>query len=228
MRVLYEDEGLLAVDKPPGMVVIPARDEDPAGALRQRLERDRREALWVVHRIDRETSGVVLFARSADAHRTLNACFEGRSVSKTYTAITVGVPDPPAGETALPLHPARKGKMRPAKPGEAGALEARTAYRVTTRWNLGASSVALVEARPFTGRQHQLRVHLRALGAPIAGDPRYGRDEALGGLPRPPRLALHARSISLRWREIDLTVESPLADDLASYLRALEAVGTRG
>lgn len=221
MRVLYEDDGLLAVDKPAGVVVIPARDEDPSLSLRHRLEAARKERLWVVHRIDRDTSGVVLLARSADAHRALNALFETRAVEKSYTALTAGVPSPPEGTVDVPLHSARKGKMRPALPGEEGALEASTAYRVTGSWDTSPVKVARVEVSPRTGRQHQIRVHLRYLGTPLLVDPRYGRAVVLEGVEVPARLTLHASSVALPWRGATLRIEAPLAEDLAAFVTAL-------
>lgn len=221
MRVLYEDDGLLAVDKPAGVVVIPARDEDPSTSLRHRLEASRGERLWVVHRIDRDTSGVVLLARSADAHRALNALFEARAVEKTYTALTAGVPSPAEGVVDVPLHTARKGKMRPALPNEQGALDALTAYRVTGSWHTLPTPVARLEVSPRTGRQHQIRVHMRYLGTPLLVDPRYGRAVALEGLSLPTRLTLHASSLALPWKNGPLRVEAPLAEDLAAFITAL-------
>lgn len=218
--ILYEDSELLAVNKPPGVVVIPARDEDPERSLRRELERARGEGLWVVHRIDRETSGVVLFARSAAAHRALNELFSTRAVEKSYVAFTAGARLDDALSVELPLHTARKGKMRPAVTGEAGSLDARTELRVLARWARGSVCVSKVSARPHTGRQHQIRVHLRAQGAPIVGDPLYGRG-AGEGLPPLARMALHAASLTLPWRGAALNVRAELPTDLAEFERAL-------
>src|SRR6187401_2766300 len=90
MDVLHEDEALVAVDKPAGLAVIPERDGDPAASLRRMLEASRGEPLWVVHRIDKDTSGVVVFARSAAAHRWLNDAFASRRVHKRYLAFAAG------------------------------------------------------------------------------------------------------------------------------------------
>ncbi|MEZ4405632.1 MAG: RluA family pseudouridine synthase [Polyangiales bacterium] len=229
--VLYEDAGLVAVDKPAGVVVIPARDEDPGESLRAKLEAQRGERLWVVHRVDRDTSGVVLFARSADAHRALNAHFEHRRVDKRYLALTRGVPSR-TGDIDLALHPARKGKMRPALPGEEGSVAARTTLTVLREWATPVGPVCLVEAKPHTGRQHQIRVHLRALDAPLVVDPLYGRASTvtaaeLGLDPSHPglsRLSLHAAALSLPWPAGEtLTVSAPLASDLSSLIDALSS-----
>ena len=233
VTVLYEDAALLAVQKPAGVVVIPSRAGDADDAcLRGRLERQRGERLWVVHRLDRDTSGVLLFARSADAHRIVNGLFEGRSVRKRYLAWTRG----PLPDLALrcdgALHPARKGRMRPAVAGEAGALAAATVLREDMRWEgLAIGTVARVEASPETGRQHQIRVHLRSLGVPLVVDAIYGRCAELTlrdlGLdedgPALGRLALHAASITLRSPDRgEVTVEAPLPDDLVAWERALQ------
>lgn len=219
--VLLEDAALVAVAKPAGVPVIPGRVPGGPVALRQALEAARGEPLWVVHRIDQDTSGVVVFARSADSHRALCAAFEARTVGKRYLAFAFG--DLPGARTVdLPLHEARRGKARPAAPGEAGGKPARTDLTALARWRLGADVVTLVEARPVTGRHHQIRVHLRALEAPIVGDPLYGKRTlrgAFAGAP-PLRLALHAARLELPGRP---PIEAPLPDDLAALRAWLDA-----
>lgn len=229
--VLFEDADVVAVDKPAGVVVIPARDEDPALSLRHVLEAARGEALWVVHRIDRDTSGVVLFARNADAHRALSVAFEQRRVEKGYLALTRGAPKPPSGVMNYALHTARKGKMRPARKGEPDAIEAITEYATRSTWTTPAGVVALVEARPRTGRQHQIRVHLRAYETPLLVDPLYGRAERVEarelGLPDSvapvSRLTLHAAWLEFPSAGGTKRVEAPLAADLAALVEALDA-----
>ncbi len=232
--VLYEDRDVLAVAKPAGVVVIPARHEEASLSLRKRLEEARGEALWVVHRIDRDTSGVVLFARNAAAHRALSLAFEGRRVAKTYLALTRGALTPPEGTLDVALHPARKGKMRPALAGEPGALEAVTDYLLRESWRTAVGDVSLVELRPRTGRQHQLRVHLRAVGAPLLVDPLYGRAQRVTarelGLDvdvAVERLTLHALAIEAPRPDGGgvLRLEAPLEADLAALVAALRAKG---
>jgi 23S rRNA-/tRNA-specific pseudouridylate synthase len=149
--------------------------------------------------------------------------FEAGKVLKTYLAFVRGCPEPPEGSVELALHSARKGKMRPALPGEPGALPSRTDYRVLRRWRHPASCLALVEARPRSGRSHQIRVHLRAIGCPILGDPIYG-GSGVEGLPPPPRMALHAACLELPPLPgiPALVVEAPLPADLDAFTRALE------
>jgi RluA family pseudouridine synthase len=225
--ILYEDNDLLAVNKSAGEVVIPAREGDPEQCLRKRLERERNEALWVVHRIDRDTSGVVLFARNADAHRALCAAFEGRHVHKHYVCLTRGVPVPREWTIDVPLHVARKGKMRPATPHEKEGLPARTEYVVREVWKTLLGDVALVEVRPRTGRQHQIRVHMRSRETPLLVDPLYGRCEKIAEgelgatIPAIARLTLHALALEFPWNSKPFRVDAPIADDLASVIAAM-------
>lgn len=224
--LLYEDAHLIAVDKPAGLTVIPGREESLAQSLRGQLEAARGEGLYVVHRLDRDTSGVVLFARDADTHRALNLLFESRRVQKTYWALAAGAALPAQSEIRLALHPARKGRMRPALAGEAGALPAHTSLLVRARWPLPhGQALTELDLQPHSGRQHQLRVHLRALDAPLVGDPLYRLPETQRPhLPAtPPRLALHARRIAFAHpvSAVPLQIEAPLPPELRTFRDAL-------
>jgi RluA family pseudouridine synthase len=228
---LYEEEGLLAIAKPPGEPVIPARDGSARDCVQRRLERQLGRRLWVVHRIDRDASGVVVFAKDAATHRRLSQAFEKRQVAKTYDAVVAGALAPPEGRLDVPLHAARKGKTRPARPGEPGAQAALTEYETLRRWQLDGHDLAHVEARPSTGRHHQIRVHLRFAGAPILFDPLYARGllpAALAGAPCR-RLALHARQLDLPATAGDgrLVVDCPLAPDLQALLAWLDATADK-
>jgi len=227
LRLLHDDGRLVAVDKPPGEPVIAARGEPPGACLQKRLERQLGRRVYVVHRIDRDASGAVLFALDAAAHRHASLAFERREVEKLYLALVVGALAPPQGRIDQPLHSARKGKSRPARPGEPGSQAAVTDYATRTRWALAGDELSLVEARPRTGRHHQIRVHLRAAGAPILFDPLYARGRtpaAAAGAPCS-RLALHALRIELPSCEGDerVAVEAPLAPDLAALCAFLDA-----
>jgi len=232
LTILHRDEGLVAVAKPPGEPVIPARGEPPEACLKRRLERQLGRRLFVVHRIDRDASGAVVFALGADAHRAASVAFERRLVEKTYLAFVAGKPSEVEGVIDVPLHPARRGKTRPAHPGEAGLQEAQTRFRVRESWHRDRAIVSLVEARPRTGRHHQIRVHLRSIGNPILFDPLYARGLEPSGLADEApcrRLALHAHRLELPGREAGarVVVEAPLADDLARLREWLEATWGR-
>jgi tRNA pseudouridine32 synthase/23S rRNA pseudouridine746 synthase len=237
LALLHEDHDLVAVAKPSGEPVIAARGEPRSACLQKRLESRLRRRLWVVHRIDRDASGVVVFALNADAHRVVSLAFEHRQVTKTYAAFVTGAIEPARGRIEVPLHGARKGKTRPARPGEPGAQPATTEYATRKRWILSPDAtgaprddtVCLVDARPVTGRHHQIRVHLRSAGTPILFDPLYGRGlmpEGLAGAPCA-RLALHARRIELPAPRgsARVVVEAPLEPDLAALADWLDVHG---
>ncbi len=187
--ILWRDESLVAVLKPAGLLTIPGRTPG-APTLREELERLVGERLLVVHRLDRETSGVVVFARSEEAHRRLCLAFERREVEKRYLAWVAPGPVAPGGEIVQDLVPARRGFVRVARAGEHG-------QRAVTGWTLlgPRGEGALLELRPLTGRTHQIRIALAEAGMPIVGEPHYRSPE--GVRPRPGvRLFLHAHRLA--------------------------------
>ncbi|HEU4384401.1 MAG TPA: RluA family pseudouridine synthase [Anaeromyxobacteraceae bacterium] len=224
LRILAQDPHLVAVDKPAGRLVIPGRGA-PETSLREEVE-----ALvghvWVVHRLDRGTSGVLLFARSAEAHRTLNMAFDRQSVSKRYLAIVRGEP-PEERRVDLPLAPARRGRMRPARPGDPRAKVAATYFRTLERFpsRTPLPALALLEVVPETGRTHQIRVHLAAAGCPLAVDPDYGEAEPIrdaAGAVLIDRTPLHASRVEFQHPVTgrQLVLEAPLPEDMERTLRA--------
>ncbi len=225
LHVVHEDGAIVVVDKPAGSIVIPGRGA-PERTLKQEAEA-RFGRLFVVHRLDRGTSGVLVFARTAEAHRTLNLAFDRREIEKRYLALVRGVP-PPEQRIDLPLVPARRGRMRPARPGDPGAKPSATRVRLVEQ--LGP--FALVEAEPETGRTHQIRIHLAQAGFPLAVDPDYGADEPLrdgSGAVLLERTPLHASSIAFvhpatgeRFR-----CEAPLAEDMARAVAWARGVAAR-
>lgn len=217
--VLVDGGGVLAVDKPAGVPVIPGRTQDGPVPLQQQLERALGKRLWVVHRLDRDTSGVLLFATTAAAHRALSMAFEAGQVRKRYLALVRGTLAAPLDVDA-PLVPARRSRMRVARAGEEGK-PARTLFRPVRP--LGDST--LVEAEPLTGRTHQIRVHLLSAGHPLLVDHQYGRPGPLtlpGGavLARTP---LHAEALELPSLEgiRPQVIRAPLPLDMAAAVAAL-------
>ena len=185
-EILFEDQGILAVSKTAGDLVIPGRGGSDE-SLVDRLSRERKEKLFIVHRLDREASGVVLFARDRESHRYLSGLFAGRRVHKAYWAVVQGEM---AGDGVItsPIHAFGSGRMGVdgrGKPSE-------TRYRVRKR----LPGAAWVEAEPLTGRRHQIRVHLYSLGHPLLGETRYGRGFPVGGVSR---LMLHALKLVFPW-----------------------------
>ena len=195
---IHRDDDVVAVDKPAGEPVIAARGEPKDACLVRRAEAALGHRLFVVHRIDRDTSGVVLFARTAAAHRFLSQAFEARQIAKCYVAYAAGALEPRDGRIDVPLHAARRGKSRPSKPGETGRQAAITDYATERVWRGLWGVASRIALQPLTGRHHQIRVHLRARGVPILFDPLYGKATRgfSDGVPCE-RLALHALSIEI-------------------------------
>jgi RluA family pseudouridine synthase len=226
--VLWQDEALLIVNKPAGLPTLVDGWQPQApflvGVLKEAFGR-----LWVVHRLDRETSGVIVLARTAEAHRILNTQFEQRQAHKTYHALVVGQPEWEQRLVSLSLRPNGDRKHRTVVDGRAGK-PAETELSVLAR--LGALA-ALVEARPLSGRTHQIRVHLAAIGYPIIGDELY-IPAALRGA-HPPVNALLEKTTGLigraalhSWR---LELRHPLTGDVlavqAPYPEDFEAARSR-
>jgi len=202
ISTLFENEHLIAVDKPEGLAAIPTRDGQ-GGSLLETLSAERGERLYVVHRIDKGTSGVIAFARNAEAHRRLNRQFEARSVEKTYLALVHGVV---AQENGMIDEPLRQfGSGRVAIDPERGKPSV-TEYEVIGR----SRSYTLVQAYPRTGRRHQIRVHLYHLGHPIVGEPLYGERTTQKAFPR---LMLHALKLTLQSPSGQrITIEAPIPE----------------
>lgn len=181
--IVHADAALVAADKPAGLLAVPGRGADKADCLWARVRRDYADTL-VVHRLDMATSGLMLFARGAVAQRELSRAFAARAVHKAYVAVVAGEVVDDAGEIDLPLAadwPRRPRQVVDAQRGKPSL----TRFRVLARGR-GTTRLAL---EPVTGRSHQLRVHLLAIGHPIVGDALYAppRVAALS-----PRLLLHA------------------------------------
>jgi tRNA pseudouridine32 synthase/23S rRNA pseudouridine746 synthase len=229
IAVLHEDAELLAVAKPAGRIVIPGRSGGER-SLREELQ-EAHGPLWVVHRLDRGTSGVLLFARSAGAHRTLNMAFEAGEPEKRYLALVRGTP-PEEVRIDVALARGRKGKVRPARPGEPDAKPSATRFRRLesfTAPKLGGP-FAWIEALPETGRTHQIRVHLLAAGTPLALDPDYGEEGPLrlaDGTVWLGRTPLHAERLGVAHpadgRRLEL--RAPLPEDLEAALAMLRGGG---
>ena len=167
--VLHEDEHLLVVDKPADVLTVPDRHDPEAPNLKQLLS-DRYGTIIPVHRLDKPTTGALVFARNAEAHRGLSMQFEARDVEKVYLALVDGVPDPAEGEIDEPIapHPSKVGRMMVSN---RDGKFARTDYKVMEAFG----KFSLVGLQIFTGRTHQIRVHLAYLGHPLLVDPFYGK-----------------------------------------------------
>jgi RluA family pseudouridine synthase len=215
MRILYKDDFVLAVDKPAGLSVLPEGWDESAPYLVRMLEEEFGK-VWVVHRIDKTTSGVVLFALKAETHRALNIQFEKHEVGKVYHALVNGIPKWEEKTTKFPLRVNVGHKHRTVVDDRKG-VRSETRFRLLERYQAGA----LVEALPVTGRTHQIRVHAYAMGHPLLGDILYSAPET-AVISRP---ALHARSLTFVHPDAGkrLNVQADYADDFANAIRKLKA-----
>lgn len=187
IRILHLDEDILVACKPAGLLSVPGRGPDRADCLIARLQAGHGQVL-LVHRLDLDTSGLVVLACTPRAQAHLGRQFEERRVSKRYVALVSGVPTETRGRIDLPLVVDWPNRPRQKICHETGR-PARTDWRLLRR----EGAHARMQLRPVTGRSHQLRVHMLALGHPILGDPLYGTGESLDL----PRMMLHAESLSL-------------------------------
>ena len=210
LDILYEDNHVLAINKPAGALVQPDRTgdrtlvDDVTDDLRVRFGKPGKVFVGVVHRLDRPVSGVLLLARTSKGAARLAAQFRDGRVEKTYWALVESTPETPAGtlEHFLLKDPAQN-RVRIATAEEPGARRARLEYRVLRP----AAAGTLLEVRLETGRAHQIRVQLAAMGCIIAGDLRYGSRRPLGSM-----IALHARTLAFDHptRGERITIEAPI------------------
>ena len=229
---IYEDDDLVIVNKPSGLLVIPDRFNAQLPSLNKMLETKTGQKAWVVHRLDRETSGVVCFAKNEETHRYLSILFQERGVDKYYAGLVDGIVMPDEGRIEGPIaeHPAIPGKMTVARKGK----EAITDYKVAEQWPL----YALMQFRIYTGRTHQIRVHMQSIGHPLVCDELYGEGEPfllsrikrkynMSGKdevekPLLSRMALHAYRIVFEDRHGKLiTAECELPRDISACVKQL-------
>ena len=240
LRVLFEDEDLVAVDKPPFVSVHPSGRHMTDSLIhrvhvryRERIE----ESGWapkLCHRLDRETSGIVLVAKDAEVHRRVMRAFEKREVEKHYLALVRGVPRQTSGVIDMALGPARASRIGLKMACIVDGVEARTDWELLE----SRGAISLVRCRLHTGRQHQIRVHMAAIGHPVVGDKLYGDDDELfqrgvdGVLSASdfaalelPRHALHNHRLAFDHPRTGerVVVESPLADDLDAFFDAVKS-----
>lgn len=230
MTILYEDKDIVAVMKPSGMMTHPdgVSMEETASdwfACTYPNSKDVGESQHlkdgsviarpgVVHRLDRETSGVLLFAKTRDAHAHLKEAFQARTIEKTYLALTYGVPKEREGVIDFPIGRSRRDfRLRSAQPKARGMLrEAVTAYKVLS----DIATHALIEAHPKTGRTHQIRVHFKAIHHPIVCDPLYAEGKPCDlGLTR---LGLHAYQLTIPLHGEQITITAPISEDMESAI----------
>jgi 23S rRNA pseudouridine955/2504/2580 synthase/23S rRNA pseudouridine1911/1915/1917 synthase len=233
IETIYEDNDLLIVNKPSGLLVIPDRFDSNAPSLNKLVAAQLHQKIFVVHRLDRETSGVVCFAKNEETHRYLSKLFMERDVKKFYTALALGNINPASGliDKGIAEHPVIKGKMTVTAKGKSS----QTSYEVLKQWAL----YALVQLELHTGRTHQIRVHLQSIGNPVVCDELYGDGQPffLSSIkkkfhlskkeeterPLLHRLALHAQKLQFCKPDgIEITAIAPLPKDIAACVNQLD------
>ena len=220
--VIYEDAEILGLAKPSGLSSQGGRGQaNTLDELLWAFAKPGKARPRLIHRLDRDTSGVILAAKTKPAAGFLGKAMMGRRFAKTYRAIvTPGAPEPAKGVIEAPLRRDEQGReayMRVCAPDHPDAEAARSRYRTLAE----APGAALLELDPETGRMHQLRVHLASIGRPIAGDARYGGALVVAGLPVP-RLMLHAAALSFPHPGGGMTrIEAPTPADMAALIAGL-------
>ncbi len=244
LTILFEDRDLIVLDKPAGLVVHPAPGNQ-AGTLVNAVLAHAGEELagiggearpGIVHRLDKDTSGVMVVAKTERAHTALSAAFASRDLDRDYLALAWGVPALAAGEVEAPIgrHPTDRKRMAVVTRGGKPAL---TRWRLERAWG---SAVALLRCRLATGRTHQIRVHLAHVGHPILGDPVYLRrvpgaarllpEATRDALLTFPRQALHAETLGFRHPVTGqaLSFRAAVPPDFAALLAALDRTVSKG
>lgn len=232
IEVLYEDHDFIIVNKPAGMLVVPDRFNHELPSLNRTLEAKAGHKIWVVHRLDRETSGIICFAKNEESHRYLSILFQEREVKKYYAGLVNGIVIPAEGRIESPIaeHPAVAGKMTVSRTGKVAVTD----YRVVEQWPL----YSLMQFQIHTGRTHQIRVHMQHIGNPLVCDELYGDGDPffLSAIKRKYRLsekdeterpllsrvALHAYKIEFAKPDGNIiTVEAELPRDISACVKQL-------
>ena len=229
---MFEDKDYVLVNKPAGLLVIPDRFKPELSSLNKVMEQKLDQRLWVVHRLDRDTSGVICFAKNEEAHRYLSILFQEHEVNKFYAGLVTGRVQPAEGriESAISEHPTIKGKMVISRKGKMAITD----YKVVEQWALHS----LLQFQIHTGRTHQIRVHMQSIGHPIVCDELYGdgkpfmlssikkkfrlSDKEETERPLLSRLALHAYRLQFVKEDgTPISVDCPIPKDMAATINQL-------
>lgn len=217
LNILYEDEHILAINKPPGMVTHPAPGNWSGTFVNALLAHCKNLELnndpirpGIVHRLDKDTSGLLIAAKTLAAHQKLIEDFSQRKIEKTYLAIVFGKPEMGIIDAPIGRHPTKRKEMAIVEKGRDAVTHVETmAYN---------EQISLVRLRPKTGRTHQIRVHLKHIGCPILGDPIYGSERSLL---RPQRLLLHAYQLQFIHpvTKVPVNLTAPVPDDFKEWIQ---------
>ena len=228
-QVIYQNDDFIAINKPAGMLSIPDRKQSEPSLKDILLEQ--LGTIYTVHRLDRETSGVIVFAKHEEAHKELSGLFEGREVSKFYNGVVHGIPYPANGTVDLPIaeHSSKKGRMMTHTKGKPSVTD----YETLKSFGI----YSWMKFQIHTGRTHQIRVHMQALGNSVVCDNLYGDDQPVyisklkrnyhlskkedEEQPILKRLALHSSILQFTFKGEAFSLEAPLPKDLRALLQQL-------
>ncbi|MDP2036020.1 MAG: RluA family pseudouridine synthase [Ignavibacteria bacterium] len=211
LEILYEDNDIIAVNKPEGLASI----HDSAGEkedLQTLLSERCKLKVFVVHRLDKEVSGVIIYAKNAATHKLLNKQFAERTVKKSYVALVHGKMMKDEGSINKPIREFGSGRMGI---DEAKGKPSKTVYKVIKKY----PSYTLIELNPTTGRRHQLRVHLYYIGNSMVGDVRYGEKAVQE---KYPRLMLHAKELVVTINDSEKTFSADIPQSFSKYLQVID------
>lgn len=212
VKILYEDENFLAADKPEGIASISENDVS-IQTIHSILEKKYSTKIFIIHRIDKEVSGIILFARNPEAHKYLNDLFARRSIKKNYTALVHGRINEDRGRIDKPIREFGSGRMGV---DEKKGKRSITDFKVIQRFD----EFTLLDVSIITGRRHQIRVHLYSIGHPVVGDLRYGEIKIQKQFPR---LMLHASRIEFPLPDkSSKIIESPIPEIISSFISKLK------
>lgn len=230
-QILFENDAFVAINKPSGMLTIPDRAGKET-SLKETLKQHY-GGIFTVHRLDRDTSGVVVFAKNEEAHKQLSQAFESREVEKFYLGLALGVPAAPSGtiDVGIAEHPVKRGLMTTSKKGKASITD----YKLLEPFRF----FSWMQFQIHTGRTHQIRVHLKHIGHPIVCDALYGdgKPVLLSAIkkkafnlskneeterPLLSRLALHSSRLRFTFNNETYELEAPLPKDLKATLQQLQ------
>ncbi len=232
--ILFENDDFLVVNKPPGLATLDERTGDKGKSL-LRLAKEYNPDLQAAHRLDKETSGALAFAKKPEAYRHLAMQFENREVTKRYHAVSVGIHDLDSISVYLPIHPLKNGTA--VKIDRVKGKPAETIFNSLKTYR----GYTLIECIPITGRMHQIRIHLSCLKAPIVNDEQYGGKPVYLSelkrkfnlkkfteeLPVMQRVALHAYSLRFGLLDgEDVTIQAPYPKDFGVLINLLDKYGT--
>jgi len=214
LKILYEDDNIIAVDKPEGISSIKENNKS-AETVHSILQKEFDEKLFIVHRLDKDVSGVMLFAKNSSTHKFLNKQFENHLIEKKYIALVHGIISENTGLIDKKIRQFGSGRMGV---DEIKGKESRTKFDVLERFN----SFTLLKLIPETGRRHQLRVHLYSIGHPIVGDLHYGEKSLQKNFSR---LMLHAEEIEFFIEdEKKMKIKSPLPESFLNILNEVRKI----